>query len=405
MKKRFKYKAKRGPYEQVEGILFAETSDEAVDKVNEMGLLPVDIFEEKEKDLQKLFSAVKKGKLSGRELVVFYRHLSKLIKAGVPILRALAILSEEASNPAMKELVENIQAKVREGESFSQVLADFPGVFSAFDIALISAGEGGGNLEESLLRIGNYREQQDVLLKKVRTALTYPVFLFTAGVATVSFMMAFVIPRFSQFFSDLGQELPLATRVLISISHSFQKGWPAALGLLLFAYFLLRRSLRIKKEKMILDRLLLKIPKIGELIIKMETVRLSRTLALLLKNGVHILNAVRISIPVLQNEAIRFQLDSACKVLQEGGSFSDILRDASLLPRFVFHLAKVGEETGRLDDILFEISDWYEQEVDLTVQTLMRLLEPLLILAVGLVLSFVIGALLLPVFSINAMIQ
>lgn len=405
MKRRFKYKAKRGPHEQVEGILFAESSDEAVDKINEMGLLPVDVSEEKEKDIQKLFSAVKRGKLGGRELVVFYRHLSKLIKAGVPVLRALAILAEEAANPAMKDVIENIQAKIREGESFSQTLADFSGVFSAFDIALINAGEGAGSLEESLLRIGNYREQQDVLLKKVRTAIAYPVFLLAAGVATVSFMMAVVIPRFAQFFSDLGQNLPLPTRILISVSDAFQRGWPAGLGLLLFAYFMGRRSLKNKKGKMAFDRLLLKIPKIGDLIVKTETVRLSRTLSLLLKSGVHILTAVRISIPVLQNEAVRFQLDSAYRILQEGGNFSDILRDATLIPRFVFHLAKVGEETGRLDDILLEVADWYDQETDLAVQGMLKLLEPLLILGVGLVLSFVIGALLLPVFSINAMVQ
>lgn len=403
-KARYKYRARRGPEELVEGFIWAETQDEAVDKVNALGLLPVDIREDEGRDAERVSSS-RRSKISSHQLVVFFRHLARLLKSGVPILRSLSILAEQAGSLSMKELLDDIQARVREGESLSYALADHPQIFSAFDVALINAGESAGTLDEVLNRIAVYREGQESFLRKVRGAIVYPMFLLGAGLATVFFMLTFVIPRFSQFFNDLQQELPLPTRVLIVLSHWLQSGW-VLFAIAIFVLLLwMKRALKNKKERSRLDGSLLKFPKLGKFIIKIELIRLCRTIALLLKNGVPILTAVRISIPVLGNEAVRNELELYHKALQEGGLLSEIFRETRFFPPLVHHLVKVGEESGRLDEVLMEIADWYEQEIDSAVQTATRLLEPILILTIGLVLSFFIIALLLPVFSINAIVQ
>jgi type II secretory pathway component PulF len=406
--KKYRYKAKRGTSEACSGTLAAETREEAIDQINELGLFPIEVEEEKDEEVKQKKAASRtwlKKKVNTRDLAILYRQLAKLIKSGVPILRALVLVSEQSEHPFLKEILMRVQEMVREGTNLSSALATYEKVFSVFDIAMIGAGESVGRIDESLTRIADYREQQNAVYLKIKTALAYPLFVIVAGAVTLMFMMSYVIPKFSKFFLDLGQNLPLITRLLIDASDWTKKFWYWVPITVAAVYFFISNMRKRSAERMILDRLMLKIPKAGDLITKSEVARLSRTLALLLKSGMPVLNAMKIAVPVMSNEAIKKELVACAKALEDGKLFSESLRQSKLFPPFVSQLIGVGEESGKLDEALAEVAGWYEQEIDETLKVMTNLLEPVIILVVGLILGIIIVAILLPVFSMNAMVQ
>jgi len=391
----------------VEGAVVAETQDEAIDKINKMGLLPIDVDVEKETVKTKTSSPeiqAPRFHVHPHEVTIAYRQLARLVKSGVPILSALALTVEQAETRDFKTILETIQTGVREGYNFSVCLSAFKKIFSPFEIALIQTGETVGKLDEVLLRIANYRESQEELHSKLKSAMAYPVFVLVLGCATVFFMMTYVIPHFSSFFLDLGQELPFITKVLIAVSELCQAGGLWALLAVAVIFFLIRGSLKSKNGKLAWDRFFLKIPKIGKLIMMEETSRFCRTLELLIKSGVTIVSAVKISVPVMSNEAIRIALERCYQALQQGGYLSEALRNANLFPAFVIHLIHIGEESGRLDETLGEISDWYDKEISDGMRLMTQLLGPIMILIIGLFVGLIVVAVLLPIFNMNALV-
>ncbi len=404
--KRFRYKAKKGPRELVEGHLSAETQDEAVDKINEMGLLPVDVEEEhvSAQAPRASLRVLPARKVRTAELAAFYRQLSKLVKSGVAILRALAVVSEQFRNPYLRGVLESVQRGVREGENLSTVLSRFPHIFPGFDVAMIRGGESVGRLDEALARIAEHRARQEELVNKVRSALAYPAFLAIMGVVTVSFMLSFVIPRFSRFFVELGQDLPLATRLLVDAGRVCEKSWFWVLTVVVVFGSLAARMVATKSGRAAVDRLVLRLPVLGTLVLKVEVARISRSLELLLRSGMQLLAAIRITVPVVSNETVRSELERAAAVLGQGGSLSSSLEHSRVFPSFFRHVVTVGEESGRLDEVVGEVADWYEQDVEETLNLATRLLEPAIILTLGLVLGGLVIAVLLPVFSLNAVV-
>lgn len=401
--KKFKYRAKKGPNEVVQGVLTAESQDAAVDKLSGMGLLPVEINEDISFDGIAWGAAMETKKVRSGEVATFYRQLARLVKSGVPLVSVLTILSEQASNPALKSLLENVRNQVREGHPFSSALAAYPHVFSSFDIAMIQAGESTGHLDTSLVRIGDYREAAEELSSKLRTALVYPSFILSVGIVTVCFMLGYVIPKFSRFFTDLGQDLPGITRFLINASQGIQAGWPwillAAAGL----FFLIKKYLQSNREKW--HEFLLQCPKAGKIILMSEIARFARALELLLQSHITLLGALKTALPVVGNESLKKELAACGKILEQGGYLSQGLRKSRWFPAFVVHWIRVGEESGRLDEILGEIANWYELETSRFVKLATQLIEPLLILLIGLILGFIVIAVLMPVFSMNAVIS
>lgn len=404
--KKFRYRAKKGPRELVEGSLSAESQDEAVDKINEMGLLPVDVEEEHLAQGRTLsLQAFAAKRVRSAELAVFYRQLSKLVKSGVPILRALAVVAEQFRSPYLRGVLESVQRGVREGENLSAVLARFPRIFPGFDVAMIRGGESVGELDAALARIAEHRARQEQLVGKVRSALAYPAFLAVMGVVTLTFMLSFVIPRFSRFFAELGQELPLATRLLLAASRAFEKSWFWALAVAVVFVSLAARMVRTRAGKAALDRFVLRLPVAGALVLKLEVARISRSLELLLASGMQLPAAVQMTVPIVQNEAVRSELERAASALGQGGPLSASLGRSSVFPAFFCHVVSVGEESGRLDEVLAEVADWYEQDVEEALQLTTRLLEPAIIVTLGLVLGALVIAVLLPVFSLNAVVN
>lgn len=406
--KKFAYKAKKGPSELLEGSVSAETRDSAIDKINDLGLVPVDVWEMSAggKDGRQT-AAARIGKsgprIRSRDLLLFYRQLAKLMKSGVPLLQALFLILQENENLQLKKLLESLHKEVREGNTLSSGMVKNPQVFSAFDVGMIQTGEAVGKLDEVLLQIAEYRSRQRELSSKVKTALAYPSFVMVMGFLTLVFMLTYVIPKFTGLFADLGQELPLPTRILMGVSAWFQTQGPFLLAGACAVVILFMRALRSPKGKEQIDRSLLRLPGIGKVILKSEIARFSRTLELLLKSGIPMLKALRIAEPVLQNRALGQELFRCHSILEDGGYLSDGLRKGKYFPSFVCYFIAIGEESGKLDESLQEIADWYEKDTAEAIKIMTTLLEPTIILIVGGLLAAMIMAVLLPVFSINTM--
>lgn len=406
--KTFKYKARKSPTEVVEGTLTAASQDEAVDRINKMGLLPIDLDEvsasSKPKDTNSGTVKAKKFKIPSKEVTVFYRQLSRLIKSGVPILSGMDLLSRQTESSDFSSILSAVKADIQEGSSFSAALLGFRTVFSSFEIALIQAGETAGKLDTALSRIASYRETQEALTAKVRSSIAYPLFMAIAGLITVFFMFAVVVPKFAAFFSDLGQELPFPTRLLITLSQWAQVSAIWIVCISVGAFFAFRQALSNAETRLKWDQFVLNVPKIGKVILMSELTRFATTLQLLIQSGVSLVQAVRYTAPVMRNTALSQTVAEAHLVLEQGGRLSDAISQSDNFPGYVVHLVRLGEESGHLDSTLGDISDWYEQETRESIQVMTQLLEPIMILTIGLILGFIIIAVLLPVFSLNAMV-
>ena len=402
----YKYRAKDGPENIIEGQIEAKTEKDAIEKVHQLGLLPVRITKEITESksgaaLVSMFS----GKIKLRDITIFSRQLASFMKSGMPILRALTIISQQSQNLHLRNMLNSIRAKVKDGEKFSSALSNYPRVFSPLYIAMVRAGEGSGALQEVFLRIASHRQKQEEIISRVRMALVYPAVMTTVAAGTILFMFTFVMPRLMKIFSDIGEDLPAVTKILISISKWLCLGWPWIISGIAVIFLIIRQKARTKTGKAALSRFKLKLPLFGNLICRAELARFSRTLELLLKNGIPILKAIKITIPVLNNEALRQEVIRSCKELEQGASFGKGLKKSKLFPVFMSNLLIMGEESGRLEDALSEIAASYERDTEEAVKAMTTLLEPLVILVMGVVVGFIVIAMLLPVFQINFMVQ
>lgn len=405
----YKYRAKKGPQDIIEGTVEASTEKEAIEKVSAMGYLPLRIarLETKEKPRRDLLSLrgldKPQGKIRSRQITVFSRQLASLLKSGVPILTALKIIREQSEDSSLKEALNYIHDAVKDGATFSSALSYYPGVFSSLYIALARAGEDSGALPAVLLRIADYRTKQEELLSRFRLALAYPMLMAIVGLGTVIFMLTFVMPRLMRIFVNLGEKLPLPTRILISLSQGLRHWWWVILLILLAVIFVIRKQLKTSLGRLSWSRLKLRLPGLGKFILKAELARFSRTLELLIKNGIPILRAIDIAIPVLENEILKNRLGQSYRELEQGGSLGKSLKGAKIFPLFMSNLIVVGEESGKLDEALAEVATSYEHDTDEAIRMMSSLLEPLMILGMGLVVGFIVVAMLLPIFELNVM--
>lgn len=405
----YKYRAKKGPVDIVEGKIDALSEKSAVEKLSQSGFLPVRIELDLQAKVAPQAAAISKPqgapaarkRVKSREITVLSRELASLLKSGVPILKALDIISEQSGHSGLKDILSGIRNDIKEGAAFSSALLKYPAMFSPVYIALIRSGEDGGSLPQALLRIAEYRVRQEEMFSRLRMALAYPLFMAAVGIATVAFMLTYVMPRLAGLFVNTGQKLPLPTQILISVSSGLrQRGFWIILALSIFA-LIAKRQLKTAPGRLFLSSFSLRLPLLGKFILKAELARFSRTLELLIKNGITILKALDIAIPVLSNDIIKNQLKKSVKDLQAGGSFGRSLKNQKLFPLFMSNLIAVGEESGRLSDSLQEIADSCERDTDEQMRVMSSLLEPLMILIIGSVVGFIVVAMLLPIFEIN----
>ncbi|MFH1640634.1 MAG: type II secretion system F family protein [Candidatus Omnitrophota bacterium] len=398
----YDYCAKEGPNEIKKGFIEAGSEKEAIEKISQLGLIPIEILEHVSSAEPKDVSQVKrKGKVKSREITIFSRQLASLIKSGVPILDGLDIISEQSENQHFKHILKEVHKSIKEGATLSSSLGEYPEAFSSLYIAMIRVGEDSGALPQVLLSIAEYRAKQEEMLSRFRMAMAYPILMAAVGIGTVVFMLTFVIPRLTRIFVNMGQELPVPTRILISVSGVLRQWWLWVI--ILLVVLIIRRQARKKSAKLSLSILKLRLPVFGKLILKAELSRFTRTLGLLIKNGIPILKGLEIAIGVVDNELIKNNLMQSIKKLEQGGSFGKSLRQSNIFPVFLTNLITVGEESGRLEEALNEVSSVYERDTDESIRTMASLLEPLMILIMGLIVGFVVVAMLLPIFEINVM--
>lgn len=399
----FKYRAKDG-VKDVEGVLEAPSREAVIDQLHHKGYVPVRIEQGTGKmEPAEAASAKVTGRVRSKDVTIFSRQLASLIKSGVPVLRGLRIICEQADNPYFKRVLDDIHASVKDGRSVSDALSRYPRIFPSLYIAMVRSGEAGGTLQEVLVRISDYRQKQEEILSRVRTALAYPVLMALVGLGTIIFMIAFVMPRLMKIFSRMGQELPLPTRIVIKISQEVQQGWIWMIAAAVVFVFLFRQLGKSRAQRLLLSRLKLRLPVWGDFTLKSELARFSRTLELLIRSNVPILQAIKTAVPTLDNEIIKNELTRCAKDLEEGASFGKSLEKSKIFPGFMTSLLIVGEESGRIDNALAEIAGSYERDTDEAIKVLTSLMEPLMILAMGLVVGFIVVAMLLPIFQMNMM--
>jgi type II secretory pathway component PulF len=395
------YKAKKGSEGIVEGTIEARTEKEAIEKLGNIGYLPIKIELEGKTAGQPQPLRKAPAKVKSRNVTIFSRELASLLKSGVPILSAIDIISEQSEDPKLKDVLRHVHSSIRDGSTFSSILAQYPNIFSSLYVAMIRAGENSGALSDALLRIADYRVKQEEIMARFRTASIYPMVMAFVGLATVVFMLTFVMPRLTQIFLRIGQELPMPTQILISISTILRERWQAVALASLFFVIVARGQAKTRAGRLSMSLLKLRLPIFGKFILKSELARFNRTLELLIKNGIPILRAIDIAIPVIDNEIVKNQLNQSYKELEQGGSFGRSLKNSPLFPAFMSNLIIVGEESGKLDEALAEVSTSYERDIDEAVKIMSNLLEPLMILTMGIIVGFIVMAMLLPIFEIN----
>src|SRR5215217_2946000 len=373
-------------------------------ELRQQGLLVIDVKEQSvhEKDILAPFKGIRLA-----DLVVFSRQMATMINAGLPIVRALYVLSEQTENPKLKDVVVAVRKDVEAGSSLSESLEKHPKVFSRLYVEMVKAGEIGGILDGVLLRVADQLERDQDLRRKVKSALTYPIVVLILAILAASFMLIFIVPVFAGLFQDLGGTLPLPTRICIVLSHILGSFW----GILVYAGMALCvvMFLRWKKSEQgrkAWGRVVLKIPaKIGDVVKKVALARFARTLATLSAAGVPILQAIEITATSSGNWVVEKALLKSRDAIREGIPLYKPLETEPVFPPMVTRMIAVGEETGDVDGMLTKIAEFYESEVDAAVKALTSIIEPLMIIVVGGIVGFIVISMYLPMFMIYDLIK
>jgi general secretion pathway protein F len=402
----FSYKAADASGKVVRGVLEAPGKREAVEKIHGMGYIPIRI------DLSKgagkkldwkfldRFTAIF-NMVSAGDVMLFTQDLSVLLNAGLPVDRALAILIEVTGKDRFKEIIGEILKAVQGGAYLSDALSRYPRVFSTFYVNMIRAGETGGVLGPVLERLGVFLEGAQDLRDFVRSAMVYPMFLVAVGGLSIIILMTYVVPKFSVIFSDMGDAIPVTTRLLLGFSNFLRSWWWVLFLVVALLYVLLVRYLRTPRGRQFFDQLKLRLPVSGDLIRKIEVARFSRTLGTLTRSGVPILQALTLVRDIIGNQVISRALGRVNNRVKEGDRLSKALNDLNLFPSLAVQMITVGEETGRLDAMLLRVAENYEKVVRTTVKKFISFLEPAMILFMGVIVGVIVISMLMAIFSMN----
>ncbi len=380
----------------VEGVIDAADEKAALNILKDSGVIPLKISLP-DKGLRKRFTI----RSSKADLLTFTTELSSLLTAGLPLDRSLNILSEISGNRQMDTVIKAVLKSIRGGSSFSDSLRQHPKIFPNLYVNMIRAGESGGVLDVVLEKLNEFLEAAKELRELVLSAMIYPVILFLTGVASIIVLLGYVIPRFSTIFSDIGIQLPLPTRFLISISTVISSYWWLFLIIIVAGWFLFRSYRKTEQGTYQWDSFKLKV--LGEIIRKLETARFSRTLGTLLKSGVPLLQALENAKDVIDNRIIASSIDAVSEDAKEGKGIAGPLYQANAFPQLALSMIKVGEETGQLDLMLLKVAETYEKSLKISLKRFLSLLEPALILIMACVIGFIVISMLMAIFSITAL--
>lgn len=395
------YKATTLSGEPVEGSMEGKDEKAIVQGLQQLGYIPIRIVSSEEKGAARRTSSFLPRRVGLRNLLVFTQELSTLVSAGLPIDRSLQILGSLTENRRLREVVQDILKQIEGGNSLAEALENHPRIFSRLYINMVKAGETGGFLDVILSRLAKYLQSTKEIREYLISVMIYPLILTTVSGISMAILVAFVIPRFAKIFADMKQTIPLPTQIMLSISQSVRDYWWVGLGAIALIYLGLRMYTQNVERKWRWDLFKLRWIAVGDLIKKVEIARFSRTLGTLLQSGVPILPALNLVKEISQNLAISRSIAYIHDRLREGKGISKTLQESNVFPPLAVHMIGVGEETGRLDEMLTKVAETYEENVQTTVKRFVSLLEPLIILGMGVVVGFIVVSMLLAIFSIN----
>jgi type II secretory pathway component PulF len=403
----FKYKAKKNLNEIVEGLIEGTNVEGVLEDLQSKGLVPIcveplAILPTQATQNLKSNAKLKTGKYGLKQLVLFTQKLYNLINSRVELLSALRLLEKNCDNRTEKILLGDIIQDIKEGVPFSTCLSRYPKYFPQLYVNIVHTGESTGKLKDALMQLLDYLRRLQDLKMKVKQALAYPIFMSIVGVGTIFVMLTFVLPRLAGMFDDFQAELPMPTLILLKISNFLQSYWWAIIILISLVVFALKIKRRGKESKF--SRLKYYIPIVKDVVYKQSVANFSRSLSLLLQSGVNLLSALLDAGPVIGNPVYILQLDQVRKDISEGIPFSDALAKFKIFPDFFVQMVRVGEEGGRLENVLADIAESYEKEIESDLKTISSLIEPAIILALGLVIGAMVIAMLLPIFNMNSIV-
>jgi type IV pilus assembly protein PilC len=407
----FNYSAVDSRGQQKTGTINATTPADASAQIKQQGLFPTQIVEMTATAAAAASSPIAKkgfnikfggGKVKGKVLTVFTRQLATLIDAGLPLLRSMRTLIKQERNPVLKSTMVTLAEAVESGSTFSEALAQHPKIFNKLYVNMVKAGELGGVLEIVLTRLAEFQEKSQRIRGKVVSAMVYPIVVLCIAIVIMGFLLVFIVPRFESIFKDMlgGKPLPALTEFVINISRFVQSNWFLILVGAGLAFFGLKIFSKTEGGSMILDRLKLRAPIFGDLLSKTAISRFTRTLGTLVSSGVPILQALNITKETAGNVILADAINNVHESVKEGESMVTPLEASGLFPAMVISMVQVGEETGQLPDMLTKVADVYEEEVDVAVQGLTALLEPVMIVFLAVIVGTIVIALFLPLISI-----
>jgi type IV pilus assembly protein PilC len=397
----FKYSAKDPTGRIIAGTIEADNDAAVVDRLREMGFFITNLERTQRRvDVGEILQGVFGVGL--KDLAIFSRQFSTMVNAGLPLVRVLSILEQQTSNKKLRDVAGLIRLDVEAGRPLSESMGRHPKVFSSLYVNMVKAGETGGVLDEVLNRVSTFLEKEQALRAKVRAAMVYPALLTMAALGGLMFMTIVILPQFQNLFRELGgdEALPLPTQIAMTASVLLRKFWYAWIGGTIALIFGLRRYLRTPAGRARYDRLKLRLPVLGDLNRKIVVARFSRTLSTLIASGVPIMQSLEVVAKAIDNVVIGQAIDAVRASIREGQSIAIPLQFSGVFPPMVVQMTKVGEETGALEQMLEKVADFYDVEVETTVQSLTSLLEPMLIIFMGVVVGAMVISLYLPIFSL-----
>ncbi|HOE33181.1 MAG TPA: type II secretion system inner membrane protein GspF [Smithella sp.] len=405
----FEYIALDEKGRQLKGFIDASGISAARQKLREENIFPVEINQTETKKESALAGALKINlweRVSANQVAVFTRQLSTLLGAGMPLVPSLSILMQQEKNPLLKKSLAQIREQVNEGKSLTEAMAEFPRIFPSFYLNMVRAGEASGTINLVLERLADFSENQQALMNKIRSALAYPIIMFIMGSAVIFLLMTFVVPKITGIFTDMNQTLPLVTIVLIKVSNFLKAFWWIILILLFGGLAAIRyMTTGTDSGRRAWDNIRLKIPVMGQINRKIAIARFCRTLATLLQSGVPLLTAMEIVRNIVNNVIIGDAIHQAARDLEEGKGLSGPLTKSGLFPPLVTEMIAVGEQSGTLETMLNRIAAAYENESQASITVMTSLLEPIMILFMGLVVGFIVVSILLPIFEMNQLVR
>jgi type IV pilus assembly protein PilC len=399
----FVWKGKTLAGEAQSGELTLGSQEEVLSQLRKKRIIAT-FVREKPKGMSLNLRLVGSGGVKTKELAIFTRQFATMINAGLPLVQCLDILGQQAQNANFKSVIVAVMHDVEAGATLAEALRKHPKVFDKLFTNMVEAGEAGGVLDDILLRLATYIEKAEALKRKVKSAMTYPLVVATVALLATVFMLLFIIPTFAKIFTDFGGDLPLPTKVVLALSDFLRNAWYILLAGVAAAIFAYRRYVAVESGRRNVDRLKLRIPVLGDVLRKGSIARFTRTLGTLISSGVPILDGLEITAQTSGNKIIEEAILETRGSIREGETIAAPLKQSKVFPPMVVQMISVGEETGALDEMLNKIAAFYDDEVNTAVDTLTSIIEPIMIVVMGLVVGGMVVAMYMPMFKLVSVV-